>query len=543
MLPRRLRTLLPLVLVTSVLLVLAWLHRPYIRMGAWQSTEAVPARADAAAAPTELHAYLAWAKQYALHTPSSPHVVLIMGNMAGDLDSSASAIGLSYLLNHAQSYFTAAYGVPRGVYVPLVQTARGDLRQRRENLLVYEMVGAPAADLLCVDELGDLAAAARRMSLGLVDHPVLGEEWGTQGRVVTIVDHHEDEGAHQDAPLRVIRSPSTHLVGSATSLVAQLYAAARADMPVSIADLLLSGLVLDTRNVRRSGRTLTQLKRAPAGKATADDVEAYRYLWPRSSLRDAASADMFLARARALAPDTEPRAPSSAGTGDGTTAAWDALLQAVKADVAHLDTHELLTRDYKVAVVTVPGTSGNTVIHMGISAVPVSLSAWLSNAYRTRAALGTVSEAEAAREWDAWWRALHAWMRERRLDLAVIMTSFREDDGKGHSKSRRDLAIACADEHNAARVDRVARTLVAYGDSFEPHAPKLELAPWKGVRRVASGKRERVAGLQVDAARDVLAGAVRAVPGMHAAVLRQGNTNANRKIVQPALVRVLQHVW
>ena len=190
-----------------------------------------------------------------------------------------------------------------------------------------------------------------------------------------------------------------------------------------------------------------------------------------------------------------------------------------------------------------PGTSGNTVIHMGISAVPVSLSAWLSNAYRTRAALGTVSEAEAAREWDAWWRALHAWMRERRLDLAVIMTSFREDDGKGHSKSRRDLAIACADEHNAARVDRVARTLVAYGDSFEPHAPKLELAPWKGVRRVASGKRERVAGLQVDAARDVLAGAVRAVPGMHAAVLRQGNTNANRKIVQPALVRVLQHVW
>ena len=116
MLPRRLRTLLPLVLVTSVLLVLAWLHRPYIRMGAWQSTEAVPARADAAAAPTELHAYLAWAKQYALHTPSSPHVVLIMGNMAGDLDSSASAIGLSYLLNHAQSYFTAAYGVPRGVY-------------------------------------------------------------------------------------------------------------------------------------------------------------------------------------------------------------------------------------------------------------------------------------------------------------------------------------------------------------------------------------------------------------------------------------------
>ena len=63
------------------------------------------------------------------------------------------------------------------------------------------------------------------------------------------------------------------------------------------------------------------------------------------------------------------------------------------------------------------------------------------------------------------------------------------------------------------------------------------------MRRVASGKRERVAGLQVDAARDVLAGAVRAVPGMHAAVLRQGNTNANRKIVQPALVRVLQHVW
>ena len=35
---------------------------------------------------------------------------------------------------------------------------------------------------------------------------------------------------------------------------------------------------------------------------------------------------------------------------------------------------------------------------------------------------------------------------------------------------------------------------------------------------------------------------VSSVPGMTAVVWRQRNTNANRKIVQPALLRVLRHL-
>jgi len=214
-------------------------------------------------APVELAAYLRWAKDHAMarraeyetgSTGMQP-LTLIMGNEAGDLDSAASAIALSYVMNHEQAHFMHTYGVPQGVYVPVIQTPRRALSQRKENLHVYEYVQAPVASLLCVDELGDLASPAwgpgANVSLGLVDHPQLLAAWGTDRRIVVVVDHHEDEGLYRDAPLRIIRAPSTSPVGSAASLVAALAQGARRGAPLEsrLADLLLSAIVLDTRNV------------------------------------------------------------------------------------------------------------------------------------------------------------------------------------------------------------------------------------------------------------------------------------------------------
>ena len=61
----------------------------------------------------------------------------------------------------------------------------------------------------------------------------------------------------------------------------------------------------------------------------------------------------------------------------------------------------------------------------------------------------------------------------------------------------------------------------------------LQLDTWKGERRTSSGQRERVGGLEVSRQ-------VRGMPGISGIVWRQRNTQANRKIVQPALQRVLQ---
>lgn len=199
-------------------------------------------------APADLDAYLRWAKAQVAHEP----LTLIMGNEAGDLDSAASAIALSYILNHNERYFREKYGLEHSTYVPLIQTPRAELHFRQENLLVYRAAHTSEEALLCVDD-DEVKAHRARAKLGLVDHPQLAVSWGNRS-VDIIVDHHEDEGAHPEAKLRILRSPSKDPVGSASSLVALLAAESRHGgvLPEQLADLLLSAIVLDTRNVRHT---------------------------------------------------------------------------------------------------------------------------------------------------------------------------------------------------------------------------------------------------------------------------------------------------
>ena len=103
----------------------------------------------------------------------------------------------------------------------------------------------------------------------------------------------------------------------------------------------------------------------------------------------------------------------------------------------------------------------------------------------------------------------------------------------GKTKSRRDLALAYFGE--ARFLEQVASSLEAFGSKRPFHdGVSLELETWKGQRRVPGGKRERNMGIHGHQ--------VSSVPGMTAVVWRQRNTNANRKIVQPALLRVLHHL-
>ena len=465
-----------------------------------------PAKMSMLQVPHGMDAYLRWAKAQAeAHwaDPTKQHMTLLMGNEAGDLDSAASAIALSYVMNHEPRYFMERYGLPPSVYVPVIQTPRTQLTYRRENLHVYQMIHTTPEALLCVDDLGDISSSrfgtTANVSLGLVDHPRLSAAWGDKDRRVdVIVDHHEDDGSHPEAKLRAIRSPSADPVGSAASLVAYLISQAQGgrDLPTEVADLLLSAIVLDTRN----------LKMQPSGKATDVDVQAYAYLRPHSSF-----------------------GPSEVDVRNGRvdtshTKAWNEDLQRIKNDVSHLDTHALLSRDLKMT-----SMSG---LHIGLAAVPLSFSSWISGAYRTNAPVDTVREEVAEREWTVWWTQLAGFMRDKGMNMAVVLLSYREAmDGK--TKSRRDLALAYFGE--ARFLEQVASSLEAFGSKRPFHdGVSLELETWKGQRRVPGGKRERNMGIHGHQ--------VSSVPGMTAVVWRQRNTNANRKIVQPALLRVLHHL-
>ncbi|KAL9940069.1 hypothetical protein V8E36_000774 [Tilletia maclaganii] len=286
------------------------------------------------------------------------HLTLIMGNEAGDLDSLASAIALSYLLTHlphpaptaSASTTTAAQQQPEAmhtVYAPLIQTAHADLYLRPENEVICRFAGIDSSDagvLLTIDALEapaegggeeglvvvvpdslrmDLASDPRlraggKVSFGLVDHAALIPRWGPHEHreVRYLVDHHKDEGAHPNAFIRYLRGPGSvpagePPIGSASSLVAELFqdelikAASRpagSVLPKGIADLLISAIVIDTDNLRP----------APRGRATARDVLSHALLLPLSSFGPASSG---LAESNAAESGTAPLGGPDHGRG------------------------------------------------------------------------------------------------------------------------------------------------------------------------------------------------------------------------------------
>ncbi|WFC96963.1 exopolyphosphatase [Malassezia brasiliensis] len=427
--------------------------------------------------PQALPAFLAWAKHEALahlagEAPAS-RLVLIMGNDAGDLDSAASAIALSYVLAHAPAY-AAGLGFPTGTaFVPLVQTPRAELAQRRENLLVYEALGVPLDALLTIDDLGvDVGRSVAlsphaNVGLGLVDHARLAPAWGTGRHVDLVVDHHEDDGAYLDARLRIVRAPSREPVGSCASLVADVYADALRGtggrMDRAVADLLLSAIVLDTHHVRM----------APAGKATPTDAEAFVRLVPASSFAFGAAPAFAELAAQYGAQTTLPDAADAAGAAapgvtrdaQAHTRAWARALRAVKGDVAHLDTAALLSRDLKT--LWAPTPRGHVVL--GVASVPVSVAAWVSGAYRHGGEPASTTHAAAEAQWRVWWGALRAFLVARRIDVLVVLCAYTDPD---LGTRARDLVLVyAANAHDDSVFSAVLEKLVSRT------RPSLDLTP------------------------------------------------------------------
>lgn len=121
------------------------------------------------------------------------------------------------------------------------------------------------------------------MAFALVDHNRLTPLWGgTTRNVYSIVDHHEDEGEHDDAVLRVVHGPtSSQSTGSCASLVTLAYSSelvnkAQKDSSAleSIGALLLGPIMLDTKALQRVDQ---------GGKATKWDDLAVGLLFDHAS--------------------------------------------------------------------------------------------------------------------------------------------------------------------------------------------------------------------------------------------------------------------
>lgn len=300
------------------------------------------------------------------------------------MDSVACAI--------AYSFFATQQAGNTRQYIPLVLTAREDLFLRPENILALSNSAVATDELLCLDDIPSSRLSTLGVSYALVDHNKLLPMFGT-AQVVSILDHHADEGCHLDASPRILQT-----TGSCSSLVTTYFSTVSSPLPIPgpLADLLLSALLVDT-----------SLKPTPDGKATPTDLSAVESLLPTSSLVGAQPSDSVLAL-------------STRGTS----------LLTSKSDVGWMNPRDLLRRDYKEYEIAP--------FRYGLATVPVGFGTWLDKGDGWNGVRGDVE----------------AWIKERDLSMVGVLTSYNAVDKvkkNGKGKHERELLVYVQD----ARLEEV----------------------------------------------------------------------------------------
>lgn len=464
--------------------------------------------------------------------------VVVMGNEAGgthfefaqsspvnlppmsseDLDSLASSIAYSSL----SSTFN-----PTQRSLPLLLTPRTYMSLRPENILALETslisTGPRGTDdhetFLHLEDLPvDSHELARRgVKFALVDHNTLLPPFraeGVEDPVVAIIDHHADDGSHIHASPRIIQIPT----GSTTSLVTMFFKDKwrqaierdQAHVPAAeLATLLLSGILIDTG----------ALKAGEGAKTTETDRQAAEYLW-------GIAGKSFEGTSQGMSVDS-----LRAGQVDPALTSYANTLFSAKNDVTSLSTHDLLLRDYKEY--TMSTRSPAEQLTVGLSTVPLALSTWLS---RDNAATGIEPG------WKPFLLAVDAWMAERNLDVAGMLTTFNDplkddpESDKVKGKHRRELAffVRARQPVTPPTIARAKAIADALTEGINAGGPILDVKLWKPSKPYSKSE-TLVQGLEDELMVPQLA----AQNARFGAVWRQGNASSTRKQVAPLVVSTL----
>jgi len=331
---------------------------------------------------------------------------VVMGNEAGDLDSAASSIGYAYL----QTQTTSEGMHLDSTIVPLIQTAREDIRLRPENVYAFKEASMDSKfeDLLCLNDVPAPPTPFPSARFVLVDHNRLIGRYKSPDdseTVGAVFDHHEDENQHPLASPRMIQVPT----GSCASLVVNHFRNSNAWIP-EVATLLLSAMVVDTGGLKAGG------------KATPTDYEAAQFLhsiiFPGSALGQEDLEETF-------------NPPMSELLGR-------------KSDVSHLSNRDLLRRDYKQYQYTSsnPSSSKLSTVSVGLSTVPVDLKEWVPKDPSS----------------------ISKWMEERDLMIHGSLTSFRGFSKKGKMKHKRQQLWLIREDVPEDLVGLFWKSLEASGD-------------------------------------------------------------------------------
>ena len=378
-----------------------------------------------------------------------------------DLDSLASATALAW-------YRCAIQNLPS---VSLSQTPRGDFHLRAENLHAMQLAGLDPSDppFLCLDDIPVISPFPSNTFI-LVDHNRLLPQFSRdnpEAKVVAIIDHHADEGFHTEgAEPRIVKTP----VGSASSLVARYLESQCAEqVPPELAVFLLSAILVDTDGLR------------PGGKAEDDDRAAVSYLLSRANITKTSFTE-----------ETELHTIAELQSLTST-------LLTKKGEVSHLNTRDLLRRDYK-EYTFVPGSAPDKTILVGLATVPVGLKPWIHR------------EGE-----EDFWTSIKDHIEERDLTVLGILTTFRDH---GHPTKKHPEGKHRREQLYLVREDVVEGLADRLFDGLK-HAESLDLKKRK---------------LNDDyGTKDSW------VPkGLRAKVWEMGNAHATRKVTAPLVKSIIE---
>jgi exopolyphosphatase len=196
------------------------------------------------------------------------------------------------------------------------------------------------------------------------------------------------------------------------------------------------------------------------------------------------------------------------------------VLSEKKFSVSHLNTRDLLRRDYKQYYLHLPWVCSRTAIHAGLSTVPIDLKQWIP------------------RDPKGFWSASKQWMEEKGLAVLGILTSFRQEKGprkSGGKHIRQMLWVirAGADLFEASESPDNGSNSVT-SEPTEVDADLLASRLWNGLQE---SKLLRLKKCELDkfgtSEKDVDA-------SMRVRVYKQGNADATRKTTAPLMRSFLE---
>ncbi|KAH3663762.1 hypothetical protein OGAPHI_005164 [Ogataea philodendri] len=167
-------------------------------------------------------------------------LTLVTGNQSADMDSTIAALAYSYLCSKKD-------------VIPVLNIPRADFKLRKDIVHVMDISGVDTASLVFLDDLESSweKLSASSIDLVLVDH---NKPQGSviqdlisklNAKVVSILDHHDDEKLFLDANPRIVQK-----CGSCTSLVITHFKEQTAKIDPKLAKMFISPILIDTNRLR-----------------------------------------------------------------------------------------------------------------------------------------------------------------------------------------------------------------------------------------------------------------------------------------------------